>query len=379
MCTFYTSFALLPTTDFQPSVMRSAQCILLPHCKHVERTGARRACKLEVVARPHKRGYITVACKAGHQWVWCQRCCDCNLEYKGCTQPQHWLERDSFDTGKRNHMQCHSTNCSTPPKVLGKRQRSSPTCVATAESSAPRLLPISALLSNACNDGNKIPTLVTPDLQFDKHLQPSCALPPSTYPIMQPLQDATVDSKKNVCMLGHCKYVDRKQSKFCMCSLTLRSHPRGLTMISCSAGHQYVWCRQCCNCTPAGSYGCKNPNHWLERDSFDTGKRNHMQRHIKDEVDVKPLLGLSCTNDSPSPEPLHEIGEGNELKRIKLMPEEVKLPAVTELRASFGSHVCFDGQKQVESSDDLASQLGSVNTTAAVLALVALQQSFAVE
>ena len=104
-----------------------------------------------------------------------------------------------------------------------------------------------------------------------------------------------------------------------------------------------------------------------------------MQRHIKDEVDAKPLLGLSCTNDSPSPEPLHEIGEGNELKRIKLMPEEVKLPAVTELRASFSSHVCFDGQKQVESSDDLASQLGSVNTTAAVLALVALQQSVAVE
>ena len=37
--------------------------------------------------------------------VWCSYCCNCKQRYIGCSHPNHWIERDSFDTGKRNHIQ----------------------------------------------------------------------------------------------------------------------------------------------------------------------------------------------------------------------------------------------------------------------------------
>jgi hypothetical protein len=85
----------------QAMVQGSRQAsVLLPVCKYVERSGERKACCLPVHARSHKRGFTAVACMANHQWVWCEACCDCSSGGAGCTNPLHWMERDSFDTGK---------------------------------------------------------------------------------------------------------------------------------------------------------------------------------------------------------------------------------------------------------------------------------------
>jgi hypothetical protein len=103
--------------------------------------GERRPCAGRVVAKRHRRGYVSAACAAGHTWVglhnhlwrsmkffyhgplyiqpssfccslrslewqvWCPYCCDCpklddSLDCQGCTSPLHWFERDSFDTGR---------------------------------------------------------------------------------------------------------------------------------------------------------------------------------------------------------------------------------------------------------------------------------------
>ena len=81
--------------------------VLLPECKHVDR--ARQHCCASLRQRVHKRGYLTVECTLAHQWVWCSHCCTCNTQgYQGCRKAAHWMERDSFDTGKRNHMQRHA-------------------------------------------------------------------------------------------------------------------------------------------------------------------------------------------------------------------------------------------------------------------------------
>lgn len=37
-----------------------------------------------------------------------------------------------------------------------------------------------------------------------------------------------------------------------------------------------------CDCVDCGTRGCTTASHWMERDSYDTGKRNHMQRHTHD-------------------------------------------------------------------------------------------------
>ena len=108
---------------------------LLNQCKHVDRTTSRMQCPAVLRIRAHKRGYLSVSCDAGHQWVWCAHCCDCSRSLgaaacqvsaavstpacsckkrslqlqgaRGCIIPAHWFERDSFDTGKHNHMQRH--------------------------------------------------------------------------------------------------------------------------------------------------------------------------------------------------------------------------------------------------------------------------------
>jgi len=76
----------------------------LKGCKHMDRCQNR--CSEPLRIRGHKRGHLTVECAAGHQWVWCPLCCNCGT--KGCNQTTHWIERDCYDTGKRNHMQRHS-------------------------------------------------------------------------------------------------------------------------------------------------------------------------------------------------------------------------------------------------------------------------------
>jgi len=82
---------------------------MLPRCKHVDRTAQQKQCTHALMIRKHKRGYLCVECEgAGHQWVWCEHCCGCGKGVHGCSVASHWFERDSFDTGKRNHMQRHA-------------------------------------------------------------------------------------------------------------------------------------------------------------------------------------------------------------------------------------------------------------------------------
>ena len=86
---------------------------------------------------------------------------------------------------------------------------------------------------------------------------------------------------QGVQILQRCKHVDRKRNRLpCPCRLRMRNHKRGYLAVVCEAGHQWVWCSYCCDCQRGGHVGCTNHNHWMERDSFDTGRRNHMQRHL---------------------------------------------------------------------------------------------------
>jgi hypothetical protein len=85
----------------------SSEVEILSRCKHVDRKRNREACPGALRIRNHKRGYLAVVCDRGHQWVWCSCCCDCKRSGIGCSAMQHWMERDSFDTGRRNHMQRH--------------------------------------------------------------------------------------------------------------------------------------------------------------------------------------------------------------------------------------------------------------------------------
>ena len=85
----------------------SSPIVTLHQCKHIDRTTKRLQCSAALRLHAHKRGYLAVACDAGHQWVWCAHCCDCSLGMRGCIVSAHWMERDSFDTGTRNHMQRH--------------------------------------------------------------------------------------------------------------------------------------------------------------------------------------------------------------------------------------------------------------------------------
>ncbi len=84
----------------------------IKQCKFVDRrTGERRSCSCAVSRKKHRRGYASVSCTVGHTWVWCKHCCDClnDTNQQGCLNPQHWFERDSYDTGSRNHIQRHSS------------------------------------------------------------------------------------------------------------------------------------------------------------------------------------------------------------------------------------------------------------------------------
>jgi len=99
-------------TKKQATERNSVQCRILSCCKFFSKKNGS-ACSKEVHRVAHKRGHLTVACSDRHQWVWCPLCCDClksgrsdggNQSGQGCRNAQHWYERDSFDTGVRNHM-----------------------------------------------------------------------------------------------------------------------------------------------------------------------------------------------------------------------------------------------------------------------------------
>jgi len=263
--------------------------ILLPVCKHVERGGARKACRLPLTERSHKRGHVAVACKEGHQWVWCEFCCNCPTNrgenrMKGCILPSHWMERDSFDTGKRNHMQCHRTSQGlTSPSsassdlsrvmlqdggLLVKRRRHS-------GEMEPQESYLSTVLRPPAKIACLLPALEGP-LPFPEPVKPLAEkqTPPSG------IESGPLGTTVPLALLNECKHVDRKKSRRpCPFPLHLRSHKRGHLAVACEAGHQWVWCLFCCDC-PRNGLGCKNSLHWMERDSFDTGRRNHMQRHL---------------------------------------------------------------------------------------------------
>lgn len=86
----------------------------------------------------------------------------------------------------------------------------------------------------------------------------------------------------NATLLAACKFVSKRTCAECTGVPRLATHKRGYLACACSQGHQWVWCVKCCSCPrPNGSKsrGCTNPGHWFERDAFDTGRRNHMNRH----------------------------------------------------------------------------------------------------
>ena len=109
----------------------------------------------------------------------------------------------------------------------------------------------------------------------------------------------------SVTVLPTCKFVSKRVGTTCEHPPIKSQHKRGHLSVACSAGHQvglcpftfelrsdcgvlqWVWCAECCNCTRSCTAdgqrkrGCTNPVHWFERDAFDTGKRNHMNRHRK--------------------------------------------------------------------------------------------------
>ena len=324
---------------FRSSDAMSEPIVSLHQCKHVDRTTKRMQCTAALHLRAHKRGYLAVACDAGHQWVWCAHCCDCSLGTRGCIMPAHWMERDSYDTGKRNHMQRHftgegglpSTGTGNEPtskrlmegrplpkvkEVPGIKKMMFNSSLGAHQPMVTRGVPMglhmsqvvaaagSAAGSNLLGmpglgvPGGMVPG-ASPLLQVagvplgGPNLNSSLYVTPKTTMLyMSPAASAAAQRNlwtdgslalfsQGLQILQRCKHVDRKRNRMpCPCRLRTRNHKRGYLAIVCEAGHQWVWCSYCCDCARP-QVGCSNPNHWMERDSFDTGRRNHMQRHLE--------------------------------------------------------------------------------------------------
>lgn len=110
-------------------------------------------------------------------------------------------------------------------------------------------------------------------------------------------------------LLPTCKFTSKRYGSACNAVPIWTRHKRGHHACSCHHGHQvfslarvgfhgcgggygaagadwwggggqWVWCKLCCDCTGAVQ-GCQEREHWFERDAFDTGRRNHMNRHTK--------------------------------------------------------------------------------------------------
>jgi len=344
--------------------------VLLSVCKHQERSGGRKLCGLEVKQRKHKRGHIAVACSEGHQWVWCCHCCDCpgvRSAGAGCSDARHWMERDSFDTGKRNHMMRHSdvlratitepslvsgiapvdipsripSDCRTTRVCGSKRRRSSESpsrpssppsdeappcktslgspCCSSAGSSPSRCenkqgcrdYPSSSLswladmncgrhsswaangdVGNTPRDSSCVMT--SPNLASRAHSGSPQSCPPSSPLGASPSAsfDGRASLAEHATILASCKHKSLSlNGAACGCSVQIREHKRAYLTVSCSAGHKYVWCSHCCDCRNSGP-GCTVSTHWMERDSFDTGKRNHMQRHTARAVEKTAASSL---------------------------------------------------------------------------------------
>ena len=93
-------------------------------------------------------------------------------------------------------------------------------------------------------------------------------------------------SVSSTILLSTCKFVSKRTCVECPDAPRVATHKRGYLACACAQGHQWVWCAKCCACprpttTSAGTEfkGCDNGAHWFERDAFDTGRRNHMNRH----------------------------------------------------------------------------------------------------
>ncbi|KAJ1495099.1 hypothetical protein T484DRAFT_3629141 [Baffinella frigidus] len=87
-------------------------------------------------------------------------------------------------------------------------------------------------------------------------------------------------------LLPVCKFVSKNTCVECADVPRVATHKRGYLACACAQGHQWVWCAKCCACprpalivAGAEVRGCNNGAHWFERDAFDTGRRNHMNRH----------------------------------------------------------------------------------------------------
>ena len=316
---------------FDPPDALGEPIVTLHQCKHVDRTTKRMQCTAQLHLRPHKRGYLAVACDCGHQWVWCSHCCDCSLGTRGCIMPAHWMERDSFDTGKRNHMQRHSaqpdngstagTSGAGKPRTpdgrpmlkvkelpapikkimlapgIGMQPFLGGTQAVPGMESLPQLL-VSAAGGSAVGGLTAMPNgapivqvanvpVAVPNMNSSLYVTPKTAMlyvsPGASNSAQNTLwTDGSVALfSKGLQILQRCKHVDRKRNRMpCPCRLRTRNHKRGYLAIVCEAGHQWVWCSYCCDCARP-QVGCSNPNHWMERDSFDTGRRNHMQRHLE--------------------------------------------------------------------------------------------------
>jgi hypothetical protein len=91
--------------------------------QHLDKKTHTHQCHETLHIRPHKRGYLMVVCCRNHQWVWCERCCDCGLGSTGCMMPAHWMQRDAFDTGKRNHMQQHDEGANKRFKIREQQRK----------------------------------------------------------------------------------------------------------------------------------------------------------------------------------------------------------------------------------------------------------------
>mmetsp|Transcript_13197 Transcript_13197/g.20713 ORF Transcript_13197/g.20713 Transcript_13197/m.20713 type:complete len:565 (+) Transcript_13197:74-1768(+) len=301
------------------SITPSPPLVILHQCKHIDRTSERAQCSAPLHLREHKRGHLAVACEANHQWVWCPECCDCGLGTRGCIMPAHWMERDSFDTGKRNHMQRHQNPQPGGPGAKRPAVNHREDRLASKKAALARLHGsgidkgstsfLTMVTQNPKSEDGQSSALVTTLSQAPQttHIyQPGMIaatpngqlvhIPPAPVAVAatpQPFAEVRQLRSDEVIVLDKCKHVDRKGSKaLCSEPVKTRNHKRGYLAVTCEYGHQWVWCSYCCSCKRQG-IGCSNPNHWMERDSFDTGRRNHMQRHLENyDADNDEEVGL---------------------------------------------------------------------------------------
>jgi hypothetical protein len=145
----------------------------------------------------------------------------------------------------------------------------------------PAAIPTAAPLSPAKPSPPKRRKLAVPQppAAVSAACAPGASAPPSA---RQALSGASAGVGSAV-LLSTCKFVSKRTCVKCPDVPRPATHKRGYLACACSQGHQWIWCAKCCACPrPAGAQGrgCNNAAHWFERDAFDTGQRNHMNRHL---------------------------------------------------------------------------------------------------